>query len=123
MRDPMAKMQMRLLREGILTAEQINDLEKSLDHEAAEAADHALQAPLPLVSGITQHVYSEDLDPTSSTFATEQPIAPGDLSSPAGGGRRVEPREAIRAPWPTSSTPACMTKCAAIPASWSMAKM
>jgi 2-oxoisovalerate dehydrogenase E1 component len=72
MRDPMARMQMRLLREGILSADEINALEHSLDNEAAEAAVHALQAPLPQVSGIADHVYSEDLDPTSSAFATEQ---------------------------------------------------
>ena len=45
-----AKMQMRLLREGILTAEQINELEHAAEHEAAEAADKALEAPLPEVS-------------------------------------------------------------------------
>ena len=72
MRDPLARMQMRLLREGILSADQITDLEKSLDCEASEAADEALRAPLPLVSDITKHVYSEDLDPTSPSFATEQ---------------------------------------------------
>jgi 2-oxoisovalerate dehydrogenase E1 component len=76
-RDPLTKMQMRLLREGILTEEQINDLEQKADREAAEAAEHALQAPLPKVSGIKQHVYSEDLDPTSAAFATEQPEAAG----------------------------------------------
>jgi 2-oxoisovalerate dehydrogenase E1 component len=72
MRDPLAKMQMRLLREGILTADEINVLEQQLDREAAEAADRALEAPLPEVAGITEHVYSEDLDPTSAAFATEQ---------------------------------------------------
>ncbi len=72
MRDPLTRMQMRLLREGILSAEQINDLEKSLDGEASEAADEALKAPLPPIEGITRHVYSEDLDPTSSSFASEQ---------------------------------------------------
>ena len=77
MRDPLARLQMRLLREGILSEEQINELEQSLDREAAEAADRALQAPLPAVSSITEHVYSEDLDPTSSSFATEQAGAPG----------------------------------------------
>jgi 2-oxoisovalerate dehydrogenase E1 component len=77
LRDPMAKMQMRLLREGVLTAEQINALEKSLDRETAEAAEHALAAPLPPVAGITQHIYSEDLDPTSPAFATEEVQAAG----------------------------------------------
>jgi 2-oxoisovalerate dehydrogenase E1 component len=71
MRDPLTKMQMRLLREGILTAEQINELEQAAEREAAEAADQALAAPLPEISSIPRHVYSEDLDPTSAAFATE----------------------------------------------------
>ena len=71
MRDPLAKMQMRLLREGILSADEITALEKKLDSEVAEAADRALQAPLPEISSIRKHVYSEDLDPTSSAFASE----------------------------------------------------
>jgi 2-oxoisovalerate dehydrogenase E1 component len=83
LRDPIAKMQMRLLREGILTEAQINELERSQDHLAAEAAERALQAPLPTVQGITKHVYSEDLDPSGSTFDHEQAQAPG----VAGGGK------------------------------------
>jgi 2-oxoisovalerate dehydrogenase E1 component len=71
MRDPIAKLQMRLLREGILTAEQINALEKEAEHEAAEAAERALEAPLPEIASIPRHVYSEDLDPTNALFATE----------------------------------------------------
>ncbi len=77
LRDPLARMRMRLLREGILTEEQINALEHSLNLEAAEAAERALEAPLPKPSDITLHVYSEDLDPTSSAFATEEVEAPG----------------------------------------------
>jgi len=71
MRDPIAKMQMRLLREGILSADEINALEQQLDREVAEAAERALEAPLPPVSGISRHVYSEDLNPTSSSIANE----------------------------------------------------
>jgi 2-oxoisovalerate dehydrogenase E1 component len=77
MRDPIAKMQMRLLREGILTAEQINELEKEAEREAAEAADRALEAPLPELASIPRHVYSEDLDPTRAAFATETVQAAG----------------------------------------------
>jgi len=80
MHDPITRMQMRLLRENILTAEQITELEHSLDHEAAEAADRALAAPLPTLDSITRHVYSENLDPTRAAFATEQVVtgaAPG----------------------------------------------
>jgi len=71
MRDPIAKMQMRLLREGILSADEINALEQQLDREVAAAAERALEAPLPPVSGISRHVYSEDLNPTSASIATE----------------------------------------------------
>ena len=83
MRDPIAKMQMRLLREGILTEAQINALEQSQIDLAAEAAERALEAPLPVVEGITKHVYSEDLDPTGATFDQEHAEAPG----VAGGGK------------------------------------
>ena len=91
--DPLTLMQMRLLREGILNEEQNNELEQSLDREAAEAAERALEAPLPEVAGIARHVYSEDLDPTSTTFATEQAHAPGDAGGgKAGGAKGSGPR-------------------------------
>jgi 2-oxoisovalerate dehydrogenase E1 component len=93
LRDPLAKMQMRLLREGILTEEEINALEQSLDLEAAQSAERAIEAPLPLVADIERHVYSENLDPTSPTFATEkiqaQPEGPslaGEASASLAGG-------------------------------------
>jgi 2-oxoisovalerate dehydrogenase E1 component len=93
MREPLAKMQMRLLREGILTADEITALEQSLDHEVAEAGERALAAPLPKVESIREHVYSEDLDPTSTAFATEQAHAPGDAGGgKAGGAKGSGPR-------------------------------
>jgi len=70
MRDPLAKMQMRLLREGILSEEQINALELQLDREAAEAGERAMEAALPEVGSIMRHVYSEQLDPTAASVAT-----------------------------------------------------
>jgi len=79
-RDPLLRMQRRLLREGILTADELTALENSLDREVAEAADRALEAPLPKVEEIGRHIYSEDLDPTSVVFATEQAAAPGSVS-------------------------------------------
>ena len=83
LRDPIAKMQMRLLREGILTEAEINELERSQEHLAAEAAERALEAPLPEIEGIAKHVYSEDLDPTGPAFEHEHAEAPGG----AGGGK------------------------------------
>jgi 2-oxoisovalerate dehydrogenase E1 component len=80
LRDPLAKMQMRLLREGILSADEINAFEQQLDREVAEAADRALKAPLPEISTIEKHVYSEDLDPTSTVFKSE-PAKPSGAKS------------------------------------------
>jgi 2-oxoisovalerate dehydrogenase E1 component len=74
LRDPIAQMQMRLLRESILTDAQINQLEKELDEVAANAAMKALEAPLPAVESIAKHVYSEELDPTGPAFDHEEKI-------------------------------------------------
>jgi 2-oxoisovalerate dehydrogenase E1 component len=71
LRDPIARMQMRLLREGILSAEEITALEHSLDLEAAEAGERALAAPAPSIASITEHVYSSDLDPTGAQFESD----------------------------------------------------
>jgi 2-oxoisovalerate dehydrogenase E1 component len=87
MRDPLTRMQMRLLREGILTAEQITDLEQAAENQAAEAADLALAAALPEPSTVPLHVYSQDLDPTKASFATEAEAAgsnPGKSNSSKG---------------------------------------
>jgi 2-oxoisovalerate dehydrogenase E1 component len=72
-RDPIAKMQMWLLREGILDAEDINRLERKVDEEVQRAADRALQAVLPSTKSedILRHQYSEDLKPTDSRFETK----------------------------------------------------
>ncbi len=80
LRDPLTRLQMRLLREGILTAEQITALEQAADREASEAAEQALHAPLPEIASIERHVYSEDLDPTRAPFATEQTKAANEES-------------------------------------------
>ncbi len=83
--DPIARMRTRLIGEGILTGAELDELERSLEREAAEAAERALEAPLPEVKGITAHVYSEDLDPTSADFATEQPQPPATANGSAAG--------------------------------------
>ncbi len=89
LRDPLSRLQMRLLREGILSAEEINALEQRLDREVAEAADRALQAPLPEISSIPRHVYSEDLDPTSAAFISEPKAANGKSSGAKGAAART----------------------------------
>jgi 2-oxoisovalerate dehydrogenase E1 component len=71
LRDPISKMQVWLLREGILDAEQINALERKVDEEVQRAADRAVQAAFPTVDSITRHVYSENLSSQDKRFATE----------------------------------------------------
>ncbi|HEX3438140.1 MAG TPA: thiamine pyrophosphate-dependent enzyme [Pseudacidobacterium sp.] len=71
LRDPLQKMQMYLLREGILDAEAINRLEKQVDEEVRQAAERALRAPFPDPETIPLHVYSEDYDPTRPELQTK----------------------------------------------------
>jgi len=67
-RDPLVLMRARLLKEKILTEAQLDALEKEQDHIAGEAAERALEAPLPEIESISRHVYSEDLDMTGAAF-------------------------------------------------------
>jgi 2-oxoisovalerate dehydrogenase E1 component len=79
LRDPISKMQVWLLREGIMDAEQINALERKVDEEVQRAADRAIQAVFPTVDSITRHVYSEDLSSQDARFATA-PVATADTT-------------------------------------------
>jgi 2-oxoisovalerate dehydrogenase E1 component len=99
MRDPISKMQMRLLREGILSADEINALEQQLDREVAEAADRALAAPLPEIASIPRHVYSEDLNPTRASIETEpaQGVIPSGKSASAKGNAPLTMADLINA--------------------------
>jgi len=69
-RDPITRMQMFLLREGILDENGINRLEKQVDEDLQTAVDQALKAPPPVPETVTNFVYSPDLDPTSEAFNT-----------------------------------------------------
>jgi 2-oxoisovalerate dehydrogenase E1 component len=81
-RDPITRLQMFLIREGILDEKAINELERQADEEVQEASDRALEAPLPGKESILQFIYSPDLDPTSPKF--EAPPAPPPPSSKPG---------------------------------------
>jgi 2-oxoisovalerate dehydrogenase E1 component len=79
LRDPISRMQVYLLQNGILTEEELHTLERDVTAEVQQAADNALLAPLPTIENIEKHVYSEALRPMSSVFAT-QPAENPDLS-------------------------------------------
>jgi 2-oxoisovalerate dehydrogenase E1 component len=72
-RDPITRMQMFLIREGILDEKAINRLEKQVEDDLQVAVDRALSAPPPAPETITDYVYSPDIDPTSSAFES-QPV-------------------------------------------------
>jgi len=71
LRDPISRMQIWLLREGILDAEAINKLERQVDEEVLRAADRAVMATLPTPGTILKHIYSEDLTPMDARFDRE----------------------------------------------------
>ncbi len=71
MRDPLHRLQMRLLREGILSASEMDALEQGIDLQVALAAEMAVEAVLPTVDSIPKHIYSEDYDPTRSELETD----------------------------------------------------
>jgi 2-oxoisovalerate dehydrogenase E1 component len=67
-RDPLTKLQMFLIREGILDEAGVNRLEQEVEDELQSAVDRALDAPLPSVDSVTRFVYSPDLDVKSEVF-------------------------------------------------------
>jgi len=71
LRDPVLKMQTWLLRQGLLDEQGLNELERAVDDEVQRAADYALAALPAQPESILKHVYSEDLRPTDSSFATK----------------------------------------------------
>lgn len=71
LRDPITKMQMWLLREGILDEAGIDAVERKVDDEVQRATDRALAAVLAQPDSILKHVYSEDLKPTGKEFEAE----------------------------------------------------
>ncbi|MGA8489967.1 MAG: dehydrogenase E1 component subunit alpha/beta [Terriglobales bacterium] len=79
-RDPITRMQMFLIREGILDEKGINKLEKQVEDDLQVAVDQALDAAPPTPDTIMRYIYSPDLDPTSSAFHTEPalPVASAD---------------------------------------------
>jgi len=87
-RDPITRMQMFLIREGILDEKGINRLEKQVEDDLQVAVDRALGAPPPTPETITDYVYSPDIDPTSSVFET-QPIF---SQAQASDGKKVAPK-------------------------------
>ena len=91
-RDPITRMQMFLIREGILDENGINKLEKQVEEEMQAAVDRALEAKFPTPESITQFVYSPDLDPTSAQFETQPEFPQVVEPPPATDGKKPAPQ-------------------------------
>jgi 2-oxoisovalerate dehydrogenase E1 component len=70
-RDPIQRMREFLLREELVSDEQLEAIQASVDREVDEAADQALAMPSPDTVSYGLHLYSPDMNPASSDFETE----------------------------------------------------
>jgi 2-oxoisovalerate dehydrogenase E1 component len=70
-RDPLLRMRHFLKAQGLATDEDLADILTSVDCEVSAAADLAVAAAKPEPDTAAMYVYSEDVDPTSSDFATD----------------------------------------------------
>jgi 2-oxoisovalerate dehydrogenase E1 component len=70
-RDPLRRARALLLEVGAATADELDELEAQIEADVRAASDGALQAQQPPPDSALRHVYSEDVDPTSAAFDTE----------------------------------------------------
>ena len=71
LRDPLVKLKDLLLREHLATEVDLALIASDVDREVNEAVDQAIAAPKPTPDTATLYVFSPDVDPRSSAFATE----------------------------------------------------
>lgn len=69
--DPIKTFAEFLMENGILDAEGLQKLKAEVDAEIDDAAERALQMPMPAPETALRNVYSEEIDPTSKDFDTE----------------------------------------------------
>ncbi len=73
-RDPIHTMGDFLIEEGILDAEGLEALKADVDATITEATDAALAAATPEPEEVFDYIYSEEVDPTSAAFDTEDSV-------------------------------------------------
>jgi 2-oxoisovalerate dehydrogenase E1 component len=74
-RDPFINYPQQLLKFGDLNLEEWNLIQKNIDAEIQQAWDEACNAPLPPPNTFLRHLYSEEIDPTSSEFDHESSVS------------------------------------------------
>lgn len=71
-RDPVKRFGAVLIDEGVIDQDGLQKLKDEIDALVTAAADDALASPQPDPETATTHIYSSDVDPTSSKFDTEE---------------------------------------------------
>ena len=77
-RDPLLGTRTLLIERGVATAEELDRLEEEIESEVAVAAIEASSRPQPKPETVLLHLYSEEVDPTSESFDTEDSPEFGD---------------------------------------------
>jgi 2-oxoisovalerate dehydrogenase E1 component len=67
-RDPLARWAKYLLDQGVLTAQELKEIESGVEREVREATDKALGAEPPSPDSVMLYLYSPTVDPTSERF-------------------------------------------------------
>jgi len=80
-RDPVKRFGTFLIEEGVIDQDGLQQIKDEIDRSVTEAADIALASSQPAPETVTRYVFSEDVDPTSKEFDTEDEL---ELSGNAG---------------------------------------
>jgi 2-oxoisovalerate dehydrogenase E1 component len=70
-KDPIYRLAQTLLEREHCTQTDLDQIHTEVDEEIEQATRRALDAPVPQAKDVMLHIYSEDVDPTSSAFDTE----------------------------------------------------
>jgi 2-oxoisovalerate dehydrogenase E1 component len=70
-RDPLRRARALLIEVGAATPEELDEMDAEAQATVRAASDEALAQPQPAADSVLRHLYSEDVDPTSSDFDTE----------------------------------------------------
>ena len=76
--DPLPRTRNLLIERGVATAEELDRLEEEVEAEVMAAAAEATTYPQPEPETVLLHLYSEEVDPTSEAFDTEDSPEFGD---------------------------------------------
>lgn len=70
-RDPIKLLSERLVKEKLVSQQELDKLKKEWEKEVTEAAAEAEKYPQPEIDKVYENVYSPDVDPTAAEFSTE----------------------------------------------------